>query len=279
MTAVVGDNTAACEHRSGYNGLWSLTSVREARTVFVPSYAGLNLEHIFDGRFLSTAEERFEPRYHPMELVDVTAGSATLHQPPTFHSRLESWTTFRMIPPCGIDMDFRCIPMEKVFAGNFIGLFWASYINGPLDKSLYFPREAKPDGSVIWQQLCTQWHDRDSTVLHRDDRTELSFHPQEKALYTAFSRVRFALPFYYGRFGDMVLIYLFDRTGGIRFSHSPSGGGMAAAGDDSNPAWDFQFLIQPYEAGQTYSFRLRTVYKPWAGRADVLAEYRQFVTR
>src|SRR5262249_27644121 len=49
LTAVVGDTAAAGEHRAGYNGLWSLTHRAEAANLFVPTVAGLNFEHIFDG--------------------------------------------------------------------------------------------------------------------------------------------------------------------------------------------------------------------------------------
>ena len=49
LTAVIGDNGSAGVHRAGYNGLWSLTHRTEAANLFVPSVAGLNFEHIFDG--------------------------------------------------------------------------------------------------------------------------------------------------------------------------------------------------------------------------------------
>lgn len=276
ITALVGDNTSHGQHKNGYNGLWSLTSVHEPRNLFVPLYAGLNLEHIFDGRAMKAVEERFEPRYSPMQLTGVTDVSATLHQPPTFHSQFESWTTFKVKPPYYIDFEFRCVPRGAVFTGDYIGLFWASYINAPVDKSIYFPHEAKADGSVIWQQFCTQWHNRDSTVLHRSDAFQPQFAPEERALYVYTSQIRYALPLYYGRFGDMTLIYMFDRVEGIRLTHSPSGGGWAPAGDDTNPAWDFQFIIHPWEVGREYGFRLRAAYKRWSGRADILEEYGKF---
>src|SRR5207253_3467116 len=45
LTAIVGDNGAEMQHRTGYNGLWSLTHREEATNLFVPAVAGLNLEH------------------------------------------------------------------------------------------------------------------------------------------------------------------------------------------------------------------------------------------
>src|SRR5205809_1120993 len=108
VTAVIGDNSAAGEHRAGYNGVWSL---------------------------------------------------------------------------------------PHVFAHGYIGLFWASYINAPADKSIYFR------GGGLWQQLCSQRHNDESTVRHRDDRIELRFSPDlSDALYRNFSPLRFDESYYYGLF-------------------------------------------------------------------------------
>ncbi len=68
LTAVIGDNGAAGEHRAGYNGIWSLRHKAWPRTPFVPAYAGLNLEHIFDGATEFAAGNFFEPRTSPMRL-------------------------------------------------------------------------------------------------------------------------------------------------------------------------------------------------------------------
>ena len=49
LTAVIGDNEAHGKHTAGYNGIHQLTHRSEPTTLFVPTVAGLNLEHIFDG--------------------------------------------------------------------------------------------------------------------------------------------------------------------------------------------------------------------------------------
>ena len=41
----------------------------------------------------------------------------------------------------------------------------------------------------------------------------------------------------------MTVIVMFDRTEGIRLTHSPSGGGFNTERQTTNPAWDFQFVI------------------------------------
>jgi hypothetical protein len=47
LTCIIGNNAKKGEHRSGYNGVYSLQSVHQSKSLFVPAYAGLNLEHIF----------------------------------------------------------------------------------------------------------------------------------------------------------------------------------------------------------------------------------------
>jgi hypothetical protein len=49
LTAVIGDNEAHGKHTAGYNGIHQLTHRTEPTTLFVPTVAGLNLEHISDG--------------------------------------------------------------------------------------------------------------------------------------------------------------------------------------------------------------------------------------
>ena len=66
---------------------------------------------------------------------------------------------------------------------------------------------------------------------------------------------------------------MFDRTEGVRFTHSPSGGGVNSVEQTTNPAWDFQFLVPKYEVKKEYGFRCRAVYRERCSRADVLREF------
>jgi hypothetical protein len=271
LTAVIGDNTAAGGHRAGYNGVWSLTHRTESSNLFVPAVAGLNFEHIFDGDKRDSDNSSkifFEPRHAPMKLRAVSATEMELHQSstPTFH--LESWTRFRLVAPHYLDMTFRCKPTQHAFAHGYVGLFWASYINAPEDKSIYFRQGG------IWQQLCSQRHDDESTVRHRADRLELKFSKGYRdALYRNMSPLRFDEPFYYGLFRKHLYLIMFDRFQGIRFSHSPSGGGINQKEQTTNPAWDFQYLLPGYEVNHEYGFRARVVYRERCSRAEVVGEY------
>jgi hypothetical protein len=73
-----------------------------------------------------------------------------------------------------------------------------------------------------------------------------------------------------------MLIVMFDRSEGIRFTHSPSGGGTNAEQQTTNPAWDFQFIIPTYEVSKEYGFRARIVYRERCPRAEVLREFRDW---
>ena len=57
LAVLIGDNEPGqgdhMAHRAGYNGVWSLTSIYAPDNCYVPSVAGLNLEHCMDGLFMT----------------------------------------------------------------------------------------------------------------------------------------------------------------------------------------------------------------------------------
>ncbi len=271
ITAIIGDNDAKDQHLAGYNGLWSLTHRSEPANIFVPAVAGMNFEHIFDGETADHPNERkifFEPRNAPMTFKKLSDSEGELHQPPTPTFLVESWTRFTLKKPHYVDFSFRFKPTQHVFKRNYLGLFWACYINGPEDKSMYFLDKQ------LWQQHCTPTHNTLSTVVHNQDKFNMTFaEGYLNCLYKNFSPLKFDLPFFYGLFKNQILILMFDRTEGIRFTHSPSGGGVNSASQTSNPAWDFQYVLPKYEVMKEYSFRARLVYREKCSRAEVVKEY------
>ncbi len=68
-------------------------------------------------------------------------------------------------------------------------------------------------------------------------------------------------------------IQMFDRTDGIRFSHSPSGGGPPSA---TETAWDWQFIIPDHEVAQEYGYRARVVYRERCSRDEVIEEFKNW---
>jgi hypothetical protein len=265
------------DHKAGYNGIFSITSTHEPDSPFVPAYAGVNLEHYFDGSARGDRQVFFEPRYAKMQLRRINPQTVELYQPRTPVFQVESWTRFEAKEPNYIDFSFRCTPHRDDYAGEFLGTFWASYINGPLDKSIYFLDAKSTLDQPIWRQLCTQQHNLNSTVRGPLDTAELTFEDSQM-LFANVSPLRYSSPFFYGRFRQMVLIYVFEPVADLRFTHSPSGGGATPTGDDTNPAWDFQLVIPNPRKGQEYGLRGRLIYKPWQGRDDVLAEVKKYLT-
>jgi hypothetical protein len=88
--------------------------------------------------------------------------------------------------------------------------------------------------------------------------------------------LKFDLPFFYGLFGKHMLIVMFDRSEGIRFTHSPSGGGYNAKEQTTNPAWDFQFLVPKYDVMKEYGFKARLIYRERCSRGEVVKEYEKW---
>ena len=61
--------------------------------------------------------------------------------------RIEVSTTFTLVPPHYIDLETTCVAHPDAFAGDWLGLFWASYIRNPEDKTTHFlgrPDENSP---------------------------------------------------------------------------------------------------------------------------------------
>lgn len=277
LTAVIGDNAAHEQHRAGYNGVWSLVhNTAGARSIFVPAVSGLNLEHVFNGEEPPDSKTFFEPRNAEMTFKQLSDSEAELHQPPTPTYHVESWTRFKLVAPHYLDMTFRCVAHQHVFPRGYMGIFWASYMNAPLDKSMYFPGNLEGQPPAWWSQLCTQFHNRDSTVRHRDDKLELTFAPGRDTLFKSLSPFRFHEPFFYGNHDGLMWIVMLDRAAGIRLTHSPSGGGANASLATTNPAWDFQFIVPKPEVMKEYGFKVRTVLRPRCSRDEVLEEYRKW---
>jgi hypothetical protein len=277
LIAVIGDNEKSGEHEAGYNGIWSLRHASGTRDLFVPAFAGLNLEHIFDGEADDSPAVFFEPRNAPMTFQKLSEAEAELHQPPTPTFHLESWTRFLFVEPHFIDFRFRCVAREPTFQRGYIGIFWASYINAPLDKSLYFLGYPARGMDSLWCQLSPLHHRHENTVRHREDELDLTFRSDYRgALFRNPSPVRYDLPLCYGLFEEHVWLLMFDRTEGIRLAHNPYGGNHDAIRRTTNPAWDFQYVIPGYEVGKEYGFRARAVFRPLCSREEILEEYRRW---
>ncbi len=277
LRCVLVDNRSVGAHGQGYNGILSLEGPPGAASPFVPRYAGLNLEHYFDTRAKPDSDTWFEPRRSAMSVQALGDTVAELHQPQTAVFGVESRTRVAVASATSLDISFRMRRLVGPAEPGFLGVFWASYMHQPEDKSIYFLRAGSTLSAPRWVQLCTQVHGHASSVAHADDTDEPAWAEPEAMLYANPSPVRYAVPFFYGRWQDRVLIYMFKPGPTVRFAHSPSGGGSTEDGQDTCPAWDFQLLIGRCATGVEYGLDLRLVYKPWRGRTDVLAEVASFM--
>jgi hypothetical protein len=285
LSLVIGDNEQGtgehADHRPGYNGVWSLTSVHAPGNCFVPGVAGLNLEHLMDDLFM-TAEggEIFEPRQHPMAIERVSDTVVRLRQGPSPLTGVSSSTTFTVREPHIIDMDFEATLTEPPRAGASFGFFWASYMHAPESPALQF---LNPEG--IWCSLSPDGHGDDSgnTVCHTSATAVLGDSSRQyraQSLAHSFSKRRFDVPVMFGRPGDGSMLYaqMFDQRQPVRLCMSPSGGGCNHERRLLNPAWDFQYIIDQATAGTQCSMRTRVIYKPFIGRVEVERLYGQWLT-
>jgi len=279
LRAIIADNEAfEPSHRTGYNGVAELSlNGLNPTNLFVPFYAGLNLEHIFSGDAESYAWNIFEPRRSPMKLVKLSPTSVELNQERTEHWPLKSRITFQ-VDGKAIDFTFRGTPLDDAWKKHgYIGIFFASYMNGPGDLSIQFIGRSRPgrgDAAPRWIKHLSPSHGVSAT--HRpagstwdppiDDGFQIS-------LVSGHSDVEYIYPFYFGRFGENVVILMFERPTGdneLRFAQSPTGGGSG------NPAWDFVYFQRAYKIDQPFGFRGRLVYKPFISLADVIGEYEKW---
>lgn len=266
----ISDNEQHGVHKKGYNGISSLTSVHYPQNLFVPTFAGMNLEYFYNGDREYFLQQPFEPRKVPMSISKQNEQTVTLHQSPTPLYGLESWTSFTAKDDCAVDIDFRCIAHKDVFPNDFLALFWASYIHGPENKSIYFCTETEDQLEPKWQQFCTHTHGHESSVLPHGITCSYR-NTFDQHLVSSYSPVRFSKPLYFGLFGPMVFALFFEERDCMRFAHSPTGAGA------DNPAWDFQYIVDQPQVGKNYGWKGRMIYKLYQGRDDVLQEYEKFL--
>jgi len=260
------DDAVLPGHRGGYSGVASLTHRSQNRNLFVPSYAGLNYEHIHDGT-VQGRDILFEPRRAPMQIRQADAHAVELYQAPTAHWQLESWLRYKMLADGVLEMSLECVPRARAFKHDYIGLFFASYIHQPESLDIHFlgQKANSPQSESTWIRGVTPAHGTVPTHLAVND-TRVFKHDPDFPLTLVFNRskYRYQEPWYYGVSHGMALVLMFRPQDQIRFSQSPSGGGSG------NPAWDFQWFIPEYQVGQRYRFVMRAMYGPFASAEQLI---------
>jgi len=272
LTAVIGDNEAHEGQRAGYNGVQSLISAHHpGESLFVPGIAGLNLEHLLDGRDMPNRDDYFEPRRQPMEVEKVDAQTVMLHQSATPTLGVQSLVTLSLRMPHYIDIDFRIVLRRNTLKHDYLLAFYASYINAPEDRSMHFLGRARdePVGEA-WLELDTPRHNERSTVTYVDTEPDLPNEMSFETLAYSYSELAYIRPFFYGRWRNMVFALMFEPGHDLRFTHSPTGGG------DGNPAWDFQWVVHEPQVDEEHHLRARAFFKPWENERDIWREFERW---
>jgi hypothetical protein len=253
-------------HRGGYSGVASLTHRKRGKNLFVPSYAGLNFEHIHDGT-VKPRDILFEPRRAPMETRRVDEYTVELYQRPTPHWQLESRLRYQLLEDGVIEMTLECIPHARAFENDYIGMFFASYIDQPESLDIHFlgcPAD-KTNAKSRWIRGVTPAHGKLSTHPAVDDARNFAHDPNfPLTLVFNMSNYRYNEPWYYGVSHGMAFVLMFRPCDNVRFSQSPSGAGKG------NPAWDFQWFIPKYKVGQRYCFVMRAMYLPFESHEQLI---------
>jgi len=273
LSVVIGDNTSHGEHRAGYHGIWRITSAHNSQAVFVPRYSGLNLNHIAP----TPENDQLEPRQSPVELkVDVPSRQVTLHQPETRTTHVESWLTYTASGPHHIDWTYRYkLHDPALFKSNFAGFYLASYLDQPENKAIYVlsPSCCR---AIMWIQYCPPTHLKDAAITWENDPYDLEFGPHDFLSHVNRAPITYHVPLYFGRLGNMLLANMFEEPKGVTICYGMAGGGFVPDQSDRNPAWDFFLYTKDPASHPEGQWRGRLVYKPFAGRDDVLDEYQRF---
>ncbi len=275
---VIADNRAyGSLHRAGYNGVSELLDAT-GRNLFVPFYAGLNFEHIFSGDHTTYAWSIFEPRRFPMRLVRTSTNVLELRQPRTENWPLRTTMTFTAAASDSIDLVVRCVPLRDAWAKHgYIGLFFASYIDSPSDRSIHFIGRSRPgrgDSAPRWITHLSPNHGTTSSHRPAGSNWDPPLDPGfEISLAAGHSDYEYTAPFYFGVSHGKAIVFLFEKPAGddeLRFAQSPTGGGR------TNPAWDFVFYKRDYRVGEEFSFRMRLVIREFTNRADIARLYEEW---
>jgi len=255
IRVVIGDHYAhGGSDRPSYTGIHHLSHKLREPNVFCPLYAGM---------IGIRRQCRIAPIGESGAVIWVGEGKGKISE------------EFVVRPPHYIDHTARFTARAQTGAWNN-----TSYMNGPTDPGIYL---LTIDGT--WVRHYSKQHGHAASVapatmdrLPSVNKVDDSKYPHGGAgFHEGFSEIRFDPNYalFFGRFDDMVLIFMIERRWGrdLLPYMSPTGGGYSEEFTRSNPAWDYRYWLRDLTPGQQVIIRTRLVYKLWAGHEDVLHEY------
>jgi hypothetical protein len=249
------------------------------------SSAGLNFEHIISGH--RNTNNKFTPRSGRYELYRLPDGKRTMlvRRAEDEPWKVDSTLTYTVQEPHYVDFDFRCTPRDAKLFGErgWAIFFFADYMNDVADVPIHFRGEKAagapeewiagdaPKGHADWNGGGTYRHVDAPDLMYDADH-------DFKLNNWSYDWPRYTKPFYFGKAAQgMTLILMFDRSYSaedeIRLSLF-----KFKVPKHPRPAWDFQYVVHKVEAGKSYGFQGRLVWKKFVDEADCLREYETWAT-
>lgn len=264
------------DHTTGVSGVFRLRHKDLEEEPILTQGAFLNFEHVFSGDADTYPRHIMDPRLSPMRLTKPNETTVELFQEAAGQWPLQTKITYSLVAPCYIDFTIEHTPTDSAgFSKHgYIGTFFASYIQFPLDRCIYFlGRQRDTDDPFAWIKAFSPAHGVRSVHRSVNDDFDMPIDPGFNIkLAEGQSEYEYSHPFYFGRFRNMVIIQMFESSSIIRFAHSPCAGGLKR-----HPAWDFFILTPKFKVGETYRTRGRLVYKPFVDSNDVIDEYEKWI--
>ena len=259
IQVVVGDASRAGVGGAQYCGVWSLTSKERRFNAFGDSYAGLIPGEI-KGR---------NPSLQPATREAVALVRAADDEYP-----VDVRASYVLRAPYYIDHEilFRDKRDVRRHGSDFRQVSWASYISSPEDPRIHYLSRGE------WVRYVPPEHGVGASVAPAYlAAEELETWPDvgdERPFDWSWAPDPFDRPFYYGRIGEMVVIFVFANLRRLRFCASPSDGGPGILPGKTCPAWNFKWVVpgDRYEVARPYRFRMTLVYKKYVSDEDVLEE-------
>lgn len=261
LQVIVGDCSRNGSGGPQYTGLWSLTHKTRVFNAFGNSYAGL-----LPGELRGRAGVVLEPG---------DDRTATLHKPATDQDPTAARATYRLVGPNSLEHTLMIKDgRSRLSSLGYREVSWCSYMNSPDDVTLHFLSGGKMVSYIspehgVGSRIGPAFVEALEPVPPQDEK--------RSPFHVNWAPLKFDAPFYYGRLGHMMLLYVFDKPDDLRFFCSPSGGGSSLIPGQSCPAWDFLWIVPQakYAVDKELWFRVWMVYKPYVSDEDVLAEVKK----
>ena len=251
---------------------------------------GLNFEHILNGTVADRNINRYTPRLDPRTVISHSESEASIiHKAEDSAWCIASEMRYVLQTENAIDMTFTTTVREDRFPLGYVAFMWASYMNRARGRHIHF--YGKQDGREGWTSFGEDTEEKpegfETGTVSAAGAPDL---PCEKGAISLNvledPDKKFLRPFYYGlvdgdgdldtRDDTMVYIMMFDQADTIRFALWNFTRDEHGNHDPHSPAWDWQFVIRNPIVDKRYGYRARMVYKPYAGRGDVIEEYERW---